>query len=215
MPISIWPRSWPCEGCFRNSGQRCTAVRRLLVDASIVAEFIERFVSLAGSYRCGDPMDEATRVGTVIDEHSAQSLQAAVDEAVAGGAKVLLGGRREGALFQPTVLTDVPRTAYLATHECFGPLAPIFSVKDLDDALQFANATDYGLSSGVVTNDLNGALRAIKEIKAGTVNVNEIPGYRLEMSPFGGIKDSGLGIKEGVIEAMKLMSNVKTYSLPW
>ena len=204
-----------CEGCFRNSGQRCTAVRRLLVDESIVAEFTERFVSLATNYRCDDPLDEETMVGTVIDEASAQALQAAVDEAVSGGAQVLLGGSCLGALFEPTILTNVARSAYLASHECFGPLAPIFPVKDLDDALMLANATDYGLSAGVVTNQLSWAIRCVKEIKAGTVNVNEIPGYRLEISPFGGIKDSGLGIKEGVMEAMKFMSTVKTYSLPW
>ncbi len=204
-----------CEGCFRNSGQRCTAIRRLLVDRSILTEFTERFVTLARSYVCGDPQNEATVVGTVIDEAAAESLERAVTEAVSRGAKVLCGGQRQQALFPPTILADVDRQAYVATHECFGPLAPIFAVEDLDDAIAFANATDYGLSSGVVTNNLDGALRAIKEIKAGTVNINEIPGYRLELSPFGGIKDSGQGIKEGVIEAMKFMTTVKTYSLPW
>ena len=103
----------------------------------------------------------------------------------------------------------------MASCECFGPLAPIYPVRDLDDAIQFANATSYGLSSGVVTNNMEAALRCVREIRAGTVNINEIPGYRLELSPFGGVKDSGLGVKEGVIEAMKFMSTVKTFSLPW
>jgi aldehyde dehydrogenase (NAD+) len=204
-----------CEGCFRNSGQRCTAVRRILVQQAVVEPLTEKLVALAETYRCGDPRDEATVVGTVIDAPAAQSLEQAVQEAVARGARVLLGGRRQGALMPPTILTAVDRQAYMATHECFGPLAPIYPVRDLDDALQLANATDYGLSSGVVTQRLDWALRAVREIKAGTVNINEIPGYRLELSPFGGVKDSGLGIKEGVIEAMKFMSTVKTYSLPW
>lgn len=204
-----------CEGCFRNSGQRCTAVRRLLVEESVLKEFTDRFVAKARDYRCGDPEDEATVVGTVIDEPAAQSLEAAVQEAVTAGARILLGGRRRGALLEPTILADVPRTAGLATRECFGPLAPIFPVRDLDDALTLANATPYGLSSGVVTTSLPSALRAVKEIHAGTVNVNEIPGYRLELSPFGGVKDSGLGIKEGVTEAIKFMTTVKTFSLPW
>lgn len=204
-----------CEGCFRNSGQRCTAVRRLLVEEPVLAAFTERFLALAATYRCGDPSDESTVVGTVIDAAAAESLERAVAEAVSRGAQVLLGGERLGALFPPTILAGVDRRSWMATHECFGPLAPIIPVRDLDDALQLANATDYGLSSGVVTNQLDWALRAVKEIKAGTVNVNEIPGYRLEWSPFGGVKDSGLGIKEGVIEAMKFMSTVKTYSLPW
>lgn len=204
-----------CEGCFRNSGQRCTAVRRLLVQQNIVEEFTRRFLELARTYTCGDPMDEDTRVGTVIDERAAQSLEAALREAESCGAKILLGGKRRGALLEPTILADVPRTARLATQECFGPLAPIMPVRDLDDAIAVANATAYGLSSGVVTRSLELAIKAVKGIKAGTVNVNEVPGYRLELSPFGGIKDSGLGIKEGVIEAIKFMSTVKTFSLPW
>ncbi len=204
-----------CEGCFRNSGQRCTAVRRLLVQAAVLDDFTSRFLQLARTYSCGDPLDEHTRVGTVIDESAAQFLESAVRDAAAGGAKILLGGDRNGALMPPTIMAQVPRTALVATQECFGPLAPIFSVLDLDDAIDLANATAYGLSSAIVTRSLESAIRAVKGIRAGTVNVNEIPGYRLELSPFGGVKDSGLGIKEGVVEAMKFMSTVKTYSLPW
>jgi phosphonoacetaldehyde dehydrogenase len=204
-----------CEGCFRNSGQRCTAVRRLLVHERVVADFTEKFVDMARTYSCGDPTNENTFVGTVIDEAAAKSLEGAIREAERGGARVLYGGSRRGAVVLPTILADVPRTAQIATHECFGPLAPIFSVRDLDDAICLANATPYGLSSGIVTESLAAAIRAVKAIRAGTVNVNEIPGYRLEVSPFGGVKDSGLGIKEGVVEAMKYMTNVKTFSLPW
>lgn len=204
-----------CEGCFRNSGQRCTAVRRLLVHEAVLADFTQRFLTLARTYTSGDPAAEATIVGTVIDERSAQSLEKAVREAQAAGANVLLGGQRHGACMEPTILANVPRTAYLATHECFGPLAPIFTVRDLDDAIALSNATSYGLSSGIVTRSMESAIKAVKGIRAGTVNVNEIPGYRLELSPFGGVKDSGLGIKEGVIEAIKFMTTVKTFSLPW
>jgi putative phosphonoacetaldehyde dehydrogenase len=204
-----------CEGCFRNSGQRCTAVRRILVQQGVLDEFTSRFLELARSYTCGDPMSEDTRVGSVIDEHAAQSLESAVQQAASMGARILLGGRRQGALMPPTVLADVPRTAHLATCECFGPLAPILPVRDLDDAIALSNATTYGLSSGIVTRSMESAIKAVKGIRAGTVNVNEIPGYRLELSPFGGIKDSGLGIKEGVIEAIKFMTTVKTFSLPW
>lgn len=204
-----------CEGCFRNSGQRCTAVRRILVQQNVLTDFTERFLKLARTYTYGDPTNEATMLGTVIDERAAKSLETAVREAETCGAKILLGGQRHGALMQPTILADVPRSAHLATHECFGPLAPIFSVRDLDDAIALANATAYGLSSGIVTRNMESAIKAVKGIKAGTVNINEIPGYRLELSPFGGIKDSGLGIKEGVIEAIKFMTTVKTFSLPW
>lgn len=203
------------EGCFRNSGQRCTAVRRLLVAEEIVGAFTERFVALARTYRAGDPADEATMVGPVIDELAAITLENAIGDATTRGARLLLGGTRRAALLEPAVLADVPRDSILGTCECFGPIASIFPVRNLDDAIAYANATPYGLSSGVVTRSLEQALKAVKGIRAGTVNVNEIPGYRLELSPFGGVKDSGLGIKEGVIEAMRFMTNVKTFSLPW
>jgi aldehyde dehydrogenase (NAD+) len=203
------------EGSFRNSGQRCTAVKRLLVHQTIVGEFTRRLVEKTREYSCGDPLDEATRVGTVIDEAAAIQLEAVVNEAVAAGAKVLSGGQRRGALFPPTVLSNVPRDCRMVVCESFGPLAPILAVRDLDDAIHLANGTAYGLSSGVVTRNLDQAIQAVKQLRCGTVNINEVPGYRIENSPFGGVKDSGLGIKEGVIEAMKCFSTVKTFSLPW
>ena len=203
------------EGCYRNSGQRCTAVKRVLVHEAIQDEFTDRFVEASKAYTCGDPMDGNTRVGTVINEEAAMNLESVLENAVAEGARILLGGERRGALFPPTVVTDVPRTTDMVVCESFGPLAPIMAVRDLDDAIELANSTRYGLSSGIVTTDLNRALKAVRGIRSGTVNVNEVPGYRIELSPFGGIKDSGLGIKEGVIEAIKGMSYVKTFSLPW
>ena len=203
------------EGSYRNSGQRCTAVKRILVQEGIAAEFTRRLVERTREYVCGDPMNEATKVGTVIDEPSAVYLETVIREAVAAGAKVLAGGERRGALLAPTVISEVPRDCRMVVCESFGPLAPILTVRDLDDALTLANSTAYGLSSGVVTNNLEHALKAIRTLRCGTVNINEVPGFRVENSPFGGIKDSGLGIKEGVIEAMKAYSYVKTFSLPW
>ncbi len=204
-----------CEGAFRNSGQRCTAVKRLLVVEEIRTAFTEKFVALAKTYLCGDPEAEATLVGTVITEDSAKLLERRVNDAVAMGAKVLLGGGRQGALLEPTVLSNVPREAEVVDEESFGPLAPIVSIRDLDDAIAYYNGGRFGLSSSVVTNDLAAAMKAVKELKTGTININEVPGYRLEHTPFGGVRDSGLGIKEGVVEAMKFFSHVKTFSLPW
>ncbi len=203
------------EGSFRNSGQRCTAVKRILVAEQILEAFTVRFVEKAREYRCGDPLDPETKVGTVIDEASAIHLEGLVTKAVATGAKVLLGGERRGALLAPTVIADVPRNAEMVVCEAFGPLAPILGFRDLDDAITLANSTAYGLSAGVVTNNLSQAIEAVKRLRSGTVNINEVPGYRIENSPFGGVKDSGLGIKEGVIEAIKCMTTVKTFSLPW
>ena len=203
------------EGSFRNSGQRCTAVKRILVQESIKEAFVEKFLAKAKEYTCGDPASPDTKVGTVIDEPAAIYLEEVVKKAVGQGAKILLGGNRKGALLEPTVIVDVPRNADMVVHESFGPLAPILTFKDIDDAIALSNSTAYGLSSGVVTNNLDSALRFVKELKVGTVNINEVPGYRIESSPFGGIKDSGLGIKEGVIEAMKCFTFVKTFSMPW
>ena len=178
-------------------------------------EFTAKFVAKASEFVVGDPADEATFIGTVIDEPAAIELEERVAKAVSAGAEVLLGGKRSGAQLEPTIIANVPRDAEMVCEESFGPLAPIMPVRDLDDAIALANDSDFGLSSGVVTNDMAAAIRVIKELKTGAVNVNQVPGFRMESSPFGGVKDSGLGIKEGVIEAMKFMSTIKTYSLPW
>ncbi len=203
------------EGSYRNSGQRCTAVKRILVEEGIYERFVSRFVEKTREYVSGDPADENTRVGTVIDEAAAAYLESVVNEAVKSGAKVLAGGPRRGALFPPTIIVDVPRDSRMVVCESFGPLAPIMKVRDLDDAIALANSTAFGLSSAVATTNLANALKAIKSLRCGTVNINEVPGFRMENSPFGGIKDSGLGVKEGVVEAIKAFSFVKTFSLPW
>lgn len=207
-----------CEGAFRNSGQRCTAAKRLLVDRSIAADLACRIASLAGEYTCGDPMDPAILVGTVIDEPAAIKLEAMVRDAVARGATLLRGGARRGgggAMLEPTVLDHVPEDAPIVREEAFGPIAKIIPVDGLDDAIRIANSSQYGLSTSVVTNNLAAAMRVIHEVRTGTVNVNEVPGYRTERSPFGGVKASGLGIKEGVVEACRWMTTVKAFSLPW
>ena len=203
------------EGAYRNSGQRCTAVKRILVQESIHDAFVEKLIEKTKEYLAGDPELPETRVGTVIDEPAAKYLEDVVNKAVAQGAKVRIGGRRTGALLEPTVITDVPRDAQMVVQESFGPLAPVMKVKNLEDAIELANGTAFGLSSGIVTKDMEKAIYAVKNLRMGTVNINEVPGYRIESSPFGGIKDSGLGIKEGVIEAMKCFTYVKTFSLPW
>ena len=127
----------------------------------------------------------------------------------------MAGGNRDGALLEPTIIANVPRDAEMVVRESFGPLAPIMPVKDLDDAIELANGTAFGLSSGVVTRNMDSAIAAVKRIRTGSVNINAVLGYRIESSPFEGVKDSGLGIREGVIEAIKYMTNVKIFSLPW
>jgi putative phosphonoacetaldehyde dehydrogenase len=204
------------QGATKNSGQRCTAVKRILVVDSVADAFSGKVVEKARKLKAGDPMDPATDVGTVINERSAALFEARVNDAVAQGAALLYGVRREGALFPPTVVDRVPHDCELVREETFGPVIPIIRCPDdIDSVIRISNSTAYGLSSGVCTNRLDYITRFVAELEVGTVNVWEVPGYRIEMSPFGGIKDSGLGYKEGVAEAMKSFTNVRTYSLPW
>ena len=202
-------------GATKNSGQRCTAVKRILVEEPVADALVEKIVQKASNLQCGDPSDPQTDVGTVIDEASAILFERRVNDAVSLGAKKLYGKQRNGALFPPTVVDHVPWDCELVKEETFGPAIPIIRVKNIDDAIRIANGTNFGLSSGVCTNRFDDITRFISELNHGTVNIWEVPGYRIEMSPFGGIKDSGLGYKEGVIEAMKSFTNLKTFSMPW
>jgi phosphonoacetaldehyde dehydrogenase len=151
----------------------------------------------------------------VIDEHAASLFESRVSQAVAQGARLLVGNQRQGALYSPTVLDQVTPDMTLVREETFGPVSPIIRFSTIDEAIRISNGTAYGLSSAVCTNRLDYITRFVNELQVGTVNVREVPGYRLELTPFGGIKDSGLGYKEGVQEAMKSFTNLKTYSLPW
>ncbi len=203
------------QGSYKNSGQRCTAVKRMLVHEKVVSEFTERVVEKTKAWRHGDPAAKANDMGTVIDEAAARSFEGVVDEAVAQGARLLVGNRREGALYSPTVLDRVRPEMTVVREETFGPVSPIISFKDIDEAIRISNGTAFGLSSGICTNRLDDATRFAKELQVGTVNLWEVPGYRIELTPFGGIKDSGLGYKEGVQEAIKSFTNGKTFTLPW
>jgi phosphonoacetaldehyde dehydrogenase len=202
-------------GSYKNSGQRCTAIKRMLVHEAVADDFVGRLLAKTKAWRYGDPMDPAVDMGTVIDEAAAQTFEAKVNDAVARGARLLHGNVRRGALYSPTLLDRVTPDMPVVKYETFGPVSPVIRFKDIDEAIRIANGTDYGLSSAVCTNRLDYITRFVTELNVGTVNVREVPGYRLELTPFGGIKDSGLGHKEGVQEAMKSFTNTKTYSLPW
>jgi phosphonoacetaldehyde dehydrogenase len=204
------------QGATKNSGQRCTAVKRILVVESVADAFAEFVVAKAKKLICGNPMDPSVDVGTVINEKSAQLFERRVEDAAAKGAEVLYGAPRKGALFPPTVVDRVPHDCELVREETFGPVIPLIRVPDrIDDVIRISNSTAFGLSSGVCTNRLDYIMKFVNELEVGTVNIWEVPGYRTEMSPFGGIKDSGLGYKEGVVEAMKSFTNVRTWSMPW
>jgi len=203
------------QGSYKNSGQRCTAVKRMLVQESVAAAFTELVVEKTRRWKHGDPMDASMDMGTVIDAHAAERFQELVNEAVSQGARLLTGNQRDGALYAPTVIDNVRPEMTVVREETFGPVSPIIRFRDIDEAIAISNGTAYGLSSGICTNRMDHATRFAHELKVGTVNLWEVPGYRIELTPFGGIKDSGLGYKEGVQEAMKSFCNGKTFTLPW
>lgn len=203
------------SGSYKNSGQRCTAIKRMLVHEAVADRFVELLLEKTRALKYGDPMDPNVDMGTVIDEAAAVHFEAVVNQAIAGGAKLLCGNVRRGALYSPTLLDHVDPEMTVAKQETFGPVSPVIRFKNIEEAIRISNGTAYGLSSAVCTNRLDYITRFIRELSVGSVNVREVPGYRLELTPFGGIKDSGLGHKEGVLEAMKSFTNSKTYSLPW
>jgi putative phosphonoacetaldehyde dehydrogenase len=203
-------------GATGNSGQRCTAVKRILVQESVADAFVPMVLERAKAIRFGDPQDPETQLGCVIHAQAAELFEKRVFMAEEAGAEILYHPGRKGALLPPIVVDKVPHESELVMEETFGPIVPIVRVPDDDaEVMRISNSTEFGLSSGVCTNDLNRAIAYINGLDVGTCNIWEQPGYRIEMSPFGGIKDSGNGVKEGVLEAMKFFTNVKTYSLPW
>ncbi|MEO0702678.1 MAG: phosphonoacetaldehyde dehydrogenase [Pseudomonadota bacterium] len=203
-------------GATKNSGQRCTAVKRILCQDSVADRFVPLVLERAKKLRFGDPMDPDTQLGTVVHAEAAELFDTRVTQAAEQGAEVLYHPGRQGALLPPIVVDRVPHTSELVMEETFGPVIPIIRVPEDDaEVMALSNSTAFGLSAGVCTNDFRRMQRYIAGLRVGTVNIWEVPGYRIEMSPFGGIKDSGNGYKEGVIEAMKSFTNVKTFSLPW
>ncbi|MCO5069977.1 MAG: phosphonoacetaldehyde dehydrogenase [Rhizobiaceae bacterium] len=203
-------------GATKNSGQRCTAVKRILVQERVADRFVPMVLERAKKLRFGDPMDRSVDLGTVVHERAAKMFEDRVHMAAEAGAEILYNPGRQGALLPPIVVDRVPHESELVMEETFGPIVPIIRAPDDDDALiALSNSTAFGLSSGVCTNDFRRMQKYIAGLHVGTVNIWEVPGYRIEMSPFGGIKDSGNGYKEGIIEAMKSFTNVKTFSLPW
>lgn len=195
-------------GAFKFAGQICVSIQRLLVHERIAAEFLDRFVDGAARLRLGDPMDPETEVGPMIDTTAVERAQRWIREAVAGGARFLLEGARDGQFLSPTILADVPPTASLCTEEAFAPIVVVSTFSDFDRALDVANASRFGLQAGVFTNDLGHAWRAFERLEVGGVIVNDIPGYRIDHMPFGGVKDSGTG-REGLRWAIEEMTELR------
>ncbi len=203
-------------GATKNSGQRCTAVKRILVQPKVADRFVEMVLAKAKKIKFGDPENPDTDLGCVVNARTAQMFEERCLAAGNDGAKILYHPDRKGAVLPPITLDFVNPKSELVFEETFGPVIPIIRAPADDEALiALSNSTAFGLSSGVCSNNLQRITRYIEGLNVGTVNIWDVPGYRIEMSPFGGIKDSGNGIKEGVSEAMKFYTNVKTWSLPW
>jgi glyceraldehyde-3-phosphate dehydrogenase (NADP+) len=189
-------------GAFSYAGQKCISVQRLYVHAKVWDEFVRRFVDAARAVKLGDPRDREALVGPMIDERNARRIEEWIDEAVKGGAKVLLGGPRRDRLVPPTVLTQVPRSARLAAEEAFGPTVNLERIEGFAEGIRAVNDSKFGLQCGVFTRDLGNALAAFEQISVGAVIVNDAPSFRIDHMPYGGVKESGLG-REGVRYALR------------
>ncbi|MEN9931450.1 MAG: hypothetical protein RIS17_23 [Pseudomonadota bacterium] len=195
-------------GAFYQSGQSCIGVQRILVHDAVYDAFKARLVEQTARLIAGDPREETTFVGPMIDVKEAERLERWIAEAVAGGAKLLCGGQRDGAMLAATLLEDVPRTAKLNTEEAFGPVAFFARFHDFEEALEMVNDSKFGLQAGIFTRDLFQMLKAWDDLDVGGVVINDVPSYRVDNMPYGGVKDSGLG-REGVRFAMEDMTEIR------
>ena len=184
-----------------QAGQSCIAVQRVIVERAVADAFLPKLLDAVGALRTGDPHDPAVDVGPLVDEAAAERVAAWVEEAVAGGAKLLAGGKRDGASVEPTVLSEVPFDSKVWAEEVFGPVLAVSVVADVDEAFAQVNDSQYGLQAGVFTRDVQVAFRARAELDVGGVIVGDVPSFRADQMPYGGVKNSGFG-REGIRSAM-------------
>jgi acyl-CoA reductase-like NAD-dependent aldehyde dehydrogenase len=195
-------------GAFYQSGQSCIGVQRILVHSSVYEQFRDALVAKAETLKSGDPKDASTFIGPMISEKEATRLHAWVSEALAAGAKLLCGGARKGAMLEATLLEDVPTSSKVVTEEAFGPVAVLSPFDEFDKALEQVNDSIFGLQAGIFTRDLYKAHRAWDRLEVGGVVIGDVPSWRVDHMPYGGVKDSGLG-REGIRFAMEDMSEIR------
>jgi len=199
-------------GAFYQSGQSCIGVQRILAHEAVYAELRERLVAATRALKMGDPKDEGTFIGPLIAEEEAERLAAWIDAAVARGARLLCGGRREHAMLEATLLENVPSDAALSAKEAFGPVAVLASFRDFEEALAAVNASVYGLQAGIFTRDLYRMQRAWDVLEVGGVLIGDVPSWRVDHMPYGGVKESGFG-REGVRFAMEDMTEIRLLAI--
>jgi acyl-CoA reductase-like NAD-dependent aldehyde dehydrogenase len=199
-------------GAYYNSGQVCISVQRIYSQRSIYEPFTEKFVDASDAMVVGDPMDERVDVGPMIDSHEVDRIEGWVKEATSGGARLLTGGKRQGPVYYPTVLTDVTPKMKVVSEEVFAPVACVIASDDFEEALRQADETQYGLQASVFTRDINRVFQAIKRLNFGGVIINDTPNFRADQMPYGGNRQSGLG-REGVRFAMEDMTNIQMVAI--
>jgi len=195
-------------GAYYQSGQSCISVQRILVHASLYAEFKQRYTDKVANLVHGDPLNEDTFIGPMISESEAKRLHTWIDEAVAGGARLLCGGQREGAMLRATLLENVAGDAKVNSEEAFGPVSIISPFKDFSTALKEVNNSQFGLQAGIFTRDIYKAHQAWDELHVGGVVIGDVPSWRVDNMPYGGVKESGLG-REGIVYAMQDMTELR------
>ncbi|RGC68605.1 Sulfoacetaldehyde dehydrogenase [Micromonospora sp. MW-13] len=196
------------RGANVYAGQYCIGVQRLIVHESRYEEFVDRLLAEVASLRVGDPLEEDTDLGPVIDDASAERIASWVEEAAGQGAQVLTGGKREGAVVTPSVITNTSRDMKVEHEEIFGPVCTVKPYRDWDQGVAMLNDSKYGLQAGIFTRDIGRALSAMPDVESGGLMVNDVPIFRVDNMPFGGVKDSGFGL-EGTRYAIESMMQLK------
>jgi acyl-CoA reductase-like NAD-dependent aldehyde dehydrogenase len=195
-------------GAFAHSGQVCISIQRIFAHESIRDEVAVRMAEIAAKMRIGHPLEDATEVSSLITESEAKRVETWIGEATDGGAKLVTGGERKGSTLTPAILTDVNPSANLCAREAFGPVVALNSYKTLDEAIAMVNNSDYGLQAGMYTRDIDKAFRAARECHVGGFHINEVPAFRVDQMPYGGVKLSGTG-REGPKYAVEEMTELK------
>jgi glyceraldehyde-3-phosphate dehydrogenase (NADP+) len=207
-----WAAARSAVGGFAHAGQVCIKVQRVYVHEDVYDTFLEAFLAETRALRTGDPLDPATDVGPLIDEQAAVRVETWIDEARAGGAEILCGGRRTGGFVEPTVIAGATADMRVKREEVFGPVVTVDRYRDFDDAVAAVNESPYGLQAGVFTHDIRLAHAAFTNLEVGGVIVNDYPTFRADNYPYGGVKESGTG-REGVRYAMEAMTELRTLVL--
>ena len=197
-----------CFGAFVYSGQVCISVQRVYVHESCFKEFVERLVAEIDQLKKGDPLDESVTLGPMIDLDNAQRIESWVKKAAADGAKIITGGKREDTFVEPTVLTQVDPMNQLVCNEAFGPVLVVESYGDFQTAIDQVNNSPFGLQAGVFTNQMDKAMRSFNQLEVGGVVLNDVPTFRVDNMPYGGLKDSGFG-REGIKYSIEEMTEIK------